>query len=85
MQIQERWQVAGLFLALILTSAAISNATIPGEVTPENQDLPCPELYGCNSWCRQDNCGCVAPAGKVVCGSTCRCTSSGDIRTCTFC
>lgn len=88
---RQRWKVAGLFFSLMLTGLAVGRAARPGEITPENQTLPCIEyLFRCDSWCMQQNCGCTPPAGYRLCPDEgpqpyCNCDSSGDTRTCIFC
>jgi hypothetical protein len=75
-----------LLLVLSLTFLASHERSRAADFDPDNRDVPCPELFGCNSWCRQTDCGCVAPAGYHLCGQpSCSCTAQGDIRTCVFC
>lgn len=87
MSARQIWKVAGLFLSLSLTVLAAGNAARPGEIVPENQALPCSDyLFGCDSWCAKQDCGCTPGPGEVLCGTpTCRCDLSGDSRTCYFC
>jgi hypothetical protein len=79
-------KLARLLLALSIIWLALAGPSF-ATLTPNNQQLPpdCTELYGCSSWCRQQDCGCTPPTGMRVCSSSCNCDSSGDIRTCTFC
>lgn len=97
MQARIMRKFVGLFVSLLLVSFATGSAVIPSELAPENQDLPCIDIYqspyGCDSWCFQRNCGCTPGPGQDFCrdgegretGNSCNCNSRGEVRTCLFC